>query len=168
MQCFHVKKNHYPRTESGFAVTTPSDFTTMSSKITTRITTRIPTRITTRIPTEITIQRCQNGPHFRSLSRKSTKRNVFSKVRGQKLDGVISENRFATKLDWERKSKCVYHPKRTNMFSSENLRFENFGDPLEMIRGTSTWLQTTGSVRARPRGANLVNFADGGSFASIP
>ena len=134
----------FPQTESGFAATTPSDFTTMSSKITTRIT------------TEITIQRCQNGPHFRSLSRKSTNRNVFSKVRGQKLDGVISGNRFAQKLDWDRKSMCVYHPKRTNMFSSENLRFENFDDRLEMIRGTSTWLQTTGSVRARPRGANLV------------
>ena len=87
---------------------------------------------------------------------KSTKRNVLSKVRGQKLDGVISENRFAQKLDWDRKSMCVYHPKRTNMFSSENLRFENFDDRLEMIRSTSTWLQTTGSVRARPRGANLV------------
>ena len=92
-------------------------------------------KIPTRIPTEITIQRCQNGPHFRSLSSKSTKRNVFSKVRGQKLDGVISENRFAQKLDWSRKSKCVYHPKRTNMFSSENLRFEKLDDRLETILG---------------------------------
>ena len=80
-----------PGRESGFAATAPLDFAARVNKK----------------YHEITTCWWQNGSHFRSLSRKSTKRNAFSKVRCQKLDWVVSDNRFATKLDWDRKSRCI-------------------------------------------------------------
>ena len=80
-----------PGRESGFAATAPMDFAA------------IPDEIARKIPG----WGKQNGSHFRLLSRKSTKNDVFSSMGGPRIRAVSSRNQFGQMLGWDRKSRCV-------------------------------------------------------------
>ena len=88
-----------PGRESGFAATAPMDFAAIPDEIA--------RKIADKIAHEIAHWGKQNGSHFRLLSRKSTKKDVFSSVGGHRIRAVNSRNQFGQMLGWDRKSRCV-------------------------------------------------------------